>query len=1400
MANFYAKPIPFASIGRCVPNRDDFISKTAEYAEISRLISKRAELLFLPTYLKQISAYEQNSNGDYELFYKICLMGILRDGRRITVVIDGIAPFFEVLLNSNSAEEWESMKDHILTVLENNSYAPCKSTYYSAKPFKYYKPNKSKFLRLYYNNIKSRVSAIKIVRNLNYETASDDTGSYYRVVCRDHLISFSSWVQIKDYEITYMKQLKGEVYRVNLSNYKAYDQELKDDLLKDKTMSCCWDIETWSSDGKFPMPENKNANLFCLSMTFQWVNEPEPFFRVCLCDKPATPRPEFMTIVCGNERNIIDGFSQVFAKLRPEFIVGFNDSSYDWHWITCRGAIYTGLLAKMATNMDCTNPYKPHTDKSVLEYWYKHDVVKLEAGGKNIDSYTLSLPGYIAVDVCTIMRKLAPTTEQYSLKYFLSINKLESKADMPYTEMHNINTVYREFISQYESKELLSGQLADIKPASCDVEKYEYLKSRFAAVNYYCMVDSKVLHYLLRKNCVFMDHRALSHSAYTSVHDAFFKANGMKVRQLTIAIGQKKPFNIRFSNITPDVTEEGKYPGAYVLPPKKGLNVSKLSMKERVEVANDEEKQRLLGGKFTEWKNITETELDKYYKIIEKHGAVATPEIATEALRESPNLPQHFIDFWTEPIKRPIVGLDFASLYPSLMRAYNFSPEMCVLDRNFAKELANKGVGLTKVKFVFNGITRKAWFIKHNNKYDPNDKDFMFGVFPYILDDLFKKRAIVKAELKVIDKRLEVISAMSDKERERPEIAAEYEDLSFRRGYINGKQSAIKVFMNTFYGEAGNKNSPFFVVEVAGGVTSYGQINIKEAYRIVTEMGCNVYYGDTDSLYLAVPEHHFITLDRNYYAGSITKLEYWTDLVKLTMKGIDEIRDAVNSFFIKDNGTKFLSMAYEEVLWPVLFAAKKKYLGVPHEHIPNFKPDKLFIRGFDLKKRGVSVILRKVSDELMWKMCDITNTYEVIEMVRIKIDEIYARNWDYKDFIKTAVYNPQKDNKQIQTLARRMAERGNPIKPNERFNYMICKKYPYKYDWRGRKEELSMGDKIELTEEFLKNNMEIDIDYYMKGGINGQLARLIAYHDDFKVDVYDNNADTLKKAEIKIYANACKYIDDYCSKYYSTYNTFGKAYQKIFKTSNSVLTKAVSNYDSFAGNILSANVAFDKFANWYMSYIEKKVKKSAESYGKEFVERLLKCYPQSERKQVLSQLQACYYGHPQSITRIREAEFKNRYMVFHKRITDSHANVIKTFESYNSSISKLNDVLKDKLNIGSDLRKPMPVNESFEFKLEDFIDGKTFSADMVYDIEYEAKCETSKLFERKDFTNAIADLKKLYAGTYAMYSMIWKTRSISMYLKVRRDTSNRFINRPDDIDEKLKNDRSTTDELASIDI
>ncbi|PKK43650.1 DNA/RNA polymerase, partial [Rhizophagus irregularis] len=67
---------------------------------------------------------------------------------------------------------------------------------------------------------------------------------------------------------------------------------------------------------------------------------------------------------------------------------------------------------------------------------------------------------------------------------------------------------------------------------------------------------------------------------------------------------------------------------------------------------------------------------------------------------------------------------------------------------------------------------------------------------------------------------------------------------------LDAKQLALKVYMNTFYGEAGNSGSPFFLRELAGGVTSAGQKNIKLIADFVKNKGFGIKYGDTDSLYL----------------------------------------------------------------------------------------------------------------------------------------------------------------------------------------------------------------------------------------------------------------------------------------------------------------------------------------------------------------------------------------------------------------------------------------------------------------------------------------------------------------------------------------------------------------------
>ncbi|RIA79365.1 DNA-directed DNA polymerase, partial [Glomus cerebriforme] len=72
--------------------------------------------------------------------------------------------------------------------------------------------------------------------------------------------------------------------------------------------------------------------------------------------------------------------------------------------------------------------------------------------------------------------------------------------------------------------------------------------------------------------------------------------------------------------------------------------------------------------------------------------------------------------------------------------------------------------------------------------------------------------------------------------------------------YLNSKQKAVKLFINIFYGEAGNQLSSIFLRALAGGTTSVGKYNIKLVAEYVEKKGFGIKYGDTDSLYLTCPD------------------------------------------------------------------------------------------------------------------------------------------------------------------------------------------------------------------------------------------------------------------------------------------------------------------------------------------------------------------------------------------------------------------------------------------------------------------------------------------------------------------------------------------------------------------
>ncbi|MEM7820140.1 MAG: DNA polymerase domain-containing protein, partial [Candidatus Aenigmatarchaeota archaeon] len=150
------------------------------------------------------------------------------------------------------------------------------------------------------------------------------------------------------------------------------------------------------------------------------------------------------------------------------------------------------------------------------------------------------------------------------------------------------------------------------------------------------------------------------------------------------------------------------------------------------------------------------------------------------------------------------IVLDFTSLYPSLIKAFNICPTTWL-----------KNVGPDSPPHFTSPFN--TCFVK------PEVRE---GVLPAIVRELINTRAAVRAQA-----RTEV-----DNEKKR---------------ILNAKQLALKDMANSLYGYTGFVHGRIYVMDIANTITAYGRDTITNAKKIIEDnFPYKVIYADTDSTFI----------------------------------------------------------------------------------------------------------------------------------------------------------------------------------------------------------------------------------------------------------------------------------------------------------------------------------------------------------------------------------------------------------------------------------------------------------------------------------------------------------------------------------------------------------------------
>jgi len=448
-----------------------------------------------------------------------------------------------------------------------------------------------------------------------------------------------------------------------------------------------------------------------------------------------------------------------------------------------------------------------------------------------------------------------------------------------------------------------------------------------------------------------------------------------------------------------------------------------------------------------------------------------------------------------------VICLDFASLYPSIMRAYNIcfttlvpkEYEADVPDKDchiiefdqeekIVREVKTDGEGEAEIEYDDpdydksfddeedeDGRKKKkadnVRIVHHRYKFIK--KEIRKGLLPELVENLVNERNSVR-------KFLDGDEDNGISKEKNPVI----------RNILNSRQLALKVSANSFYGFLGVQKGKLPLLEGAMSITAKGRELIKQVGDWMKDTyDGHIVYGDTDSCMVEIPA-----------------IKSSTDCYEWGMK----LSREVSATFPPP-----LKMEFEKAMRLLCFK-KKKYMAAlinkKGEH--NLDPAKILKKGIVLARRDNCKYLRKVFSKVADVIMRKGNIEDAFDIIVDSIDDLISGRVNPKELsiIKTLGDNYKSPTYFMKVFGEHLKSQGKMIEPGERLEFVYIQD----------PSEPLLGKRMKLIEDYNPTVDKLDYIYYLEHLLGNPLDQLFSVGYNQTLKGFDNKGLQMKRKLIPL--------------------------------------------------------------------------------------------------------------------------------------------------------------------------------------------------------------------------------------------------------------------------------------------